>query len=105
MTVKACLSVLVLFIAPGIHAMETAPAGLQCEYSSNPLAIDVGKPRLSWILRPRDPVRRGTRQTAYRVLVATNPRDSGQGLRRPVGQRQSGFPGKRRRRVCRQGPC
>jgi alpha-L-rhamnosidase len=41
---------------------------LRCEYLHNPSAIDVPQPRLSWIL---DSERRGQRQTAYRVLVAS----------------------------------
>lgn len=43
---------------------------LRCEYLSNPLGIDVQKPRLSWRL---DPVARVRAQTAYRVLVASAP--------------------------------
>ena len=41
--------------------------GLRCEYLSNPLGIDVQKPRLSWMLNPAN--LRG--QSAYRVLVAS----------------------------------
>ena len=43
---------------------------LRCEYFANPLAIDVDRPRLSWVLRDD---RRGARQTAYHVLVASSP--------------------------------
>ena len=41
--------------------------GLRCEYLVNPLGIDEGKPRLSWISESSV---RGQKQTAYRVLVA-----------------------------------
>src|SRR5947207_8496110 len=44
--------------------------GLRCEYLSNPLGIDVQKPRLSWVLEAAANVRG---QSAYRVLVASNP--------------------------------
>jgi alpha-L-rhamnosidase len=44
--------------------------GLRCEYLSNPLGIDVQKPRLSWLLNPAANVRA---QSAYRVLVASSP--------------------------------
>lgn len=42
---------------------------LRCEYLSNPLGIDVLQPRLSWELREE---RRGARQTAYAIRVATS---------------------------------
>lgn len=44
--------------------------GLRCEYLSNPLGIDVLKPRLSWVLNPASGVRG---QDAYRVLAASSP--------------------------------
>jgi alpha-L-rhamnosidase len=44
--------------------------GLRCEYLSNPIGIDVQKPRLSWALSPAPGVRG---QSAYRVLVASAP--------------------------------
>ena len=44
--------------------------GLRCEYLSNPLGIDVQKPRLSWLLNPAPNVRG---QSAYHVLVASAP--------------------------------
>jgi alpha-L-rhamnosidase len=40
---------------------------LICEYRTNPLGIDVLRPRLSWRLQSD---RRGARQTAYRILAA-----------------------------------
>ncbi len=49
---------------------ETRPANLRCEYLTNPLGIDVVKPRLSWITESEQ---RGQRQTAYAVLVASTP--------------------------------
>jgi alpha-L-rhamnosidase len=43
---------------------------LRCEYRENPLGIDTPKPRLSWWLETE---RRGERQTAYQVVVASSP--------------------------------
>ena len=70
---QTLLSLLIgTFAFLGSHAAtagETAVAGLRCEYRDNPVGIDVVKPRLSWVLQSS---RRGERQTAYRVLVATS---------------------------------
>ncbi len=43
---------------------------LKCEYRSNPLGIDIPTPRLSWQIQSE---RRGARQTAYRILAASDP--------------------------------
>lgn len=45
------------------------PQQLRCEYLENPLGIEETRPRLSW--QVNDP-RRGARQTAYQVLVASS---------------------------------
>jgi alpha-L-rhamnosidase len=45
------------------------PIELRCEYETNPLGIDVARPRLSWKL---DDARRGAAQSAYQVLVASS---------------------------------
>jgi len=42
---------------------------LRCEYLTHPLGIDVAKPRLSWVIESD---RRGERQTAYQVLIASS---------------------------------
>ncbi|MBN1845219.1 MAG: family 78 glycoside hydrolase catalytic domain [Sedimentisphaerales bacterium] len=77
-----------LFVAHGGGLMASLPADtpaattaggaqsdvsidtLRCEYLADPLGIDVDRPRLSWVLRSQ---RRGQRQTAYQVLVASGP--------------------------------
>ena len=46
---------------------------LRCEYRVNPLGVDVPAPRLSWIMVSGEADRRGVRQTAYRILVASTP--------------------------------
>ena len=67
--------------AAGLDSVEEAKAAgsssvsvtdLRCEYRVDPLGIDTDAPRLSW--RLVDPAgRRGQRQTAYRILVASTP--------------------------------
>ena len=47
----------------------TTISHLTCEYRTNPLGIDVLQPRLSWQMQSD---RRGARQTAYRILVASS---------------------------------
>ena len=46
-----------------------APAHLQCEGMQEPLGIDIAHPRLSWHLQDS---RRGARQAAYEVRVASS---------------------------------
>ncbi len=50
---------------------DLRPAGLRCEYLVNPLGIDTPKPRLQWVLEPLTG-RRGKKQTAYQIIVATS---------------------------------
>jgi len=44
-------------------------ANLRCEYLSSPLGLDEMQPRLSWMM---ESARRGERQTAYQILVASS---------------------------------
>jgi alpha-L-rhamnosidase len=46
----------------------TTIINLTCEYQNNPLGIDITTPRLSWQLQTD---RRGAKQTAYRILAAS----------------------------------
>jgi alpha-L-rhamnosidase len=61
--------------AEAIPAAESvgpaAPASLRCEYLVDPLGIDVAKPRFFWVLKHTE---RGQVQTAYQVVVSTDPR-------------------------------
>jgi len=52
---------------------SSTPTDLRCEYRRNPLGIDETRPRLSWVLEPREPKARGQRQTAYQILAASSP--------------------------------
>jgi len=44
---------------------------LRCEYLTDPLGVDAGSPRLSWVLASGQ---RGAKQTAYQILVASSAR-------------------------------
>jgi alpha-L-rhamnosidase len=64
------LALIALCLVPSVRAAD-APATadyLRCEYRVDPLGIDITEPRLSWEMRD---VRRGAKQTAYQVLVAS----------------------------------
>jgi len=76
-TVAAIAAATLMAEAHGILAADpqTAKADLQptylrTEYLVNPLGLDEPHPRLSWELQSRT---RGQRQTAYQILVATQP--------------------------------
>ncbi|MGE5610592.1 MAG: family 78 glycoside hydrolase catalytic domain [Bacillota bacterium] len=60
----------VLSYLPSASQAATMVGGLRCEYLSNPLGIDAVRPRLSWVITSD---RRGERQTAWQVLVASSP--------------------------------
>jgi len=63
------VTLLSLFAAA--HAAPAMTVGrLRCEYLENPLGIDVVPPRLSWLVQSD---RRGARQTACQILVASSP--------------------------------
>lgn len=56
-------------VGPVADGMQVV--SLKCEYRDDPLGIDVLRPRLFWQLRS---MRRGERQTAYRIVVASDQR-------------------------------
>ena len=74
---RLMLSLSIVLLAPvatllaADRACSVEPAELRCEYLIDPLGIDVTKPRLSWQLQATDAGRRGQRQTAYQVIVAS----------------------------------
>jgi alpha-L-rhamnosidase len=63
---------ILLFMAKtaGAQNAPPAPSGLRLEYLTDPLGIDVPKPRFFWVL---DDSSRGQAQGAYQVLVSTSP--------------------------------
>jgi alpha-L-rhamnosidase len=48
---------------------------LTCEYRTNPLGIDINRPRVSWKIQSD---RRGTMQTAYQIQVTSNQENFGE---------------------------
>jgi len=71
MKIKLSIQILalgaVLQAAIGAAAMTTQ--NLRCEYLADPLGIDAGSPRLSWILASDQ---RGEMQAAYQILAASS---------------------------------
>jgi len=63
------ISFILLFGCAGSKHGGTAPSELRCEYRVNPLNVEARKPRLGWIIQSG---RRGWKQTAYEVLVASD---------------------------------
>jgi hypothetical protein len=60
-----------------IHETGSAPGSiiperLKCEWRVNPLGIDLARPHFSWTLKSVDAAARGTKQTAYQILVAVS---------------------------------
>src|ERR1039457_6574581 len=53
----------------GVCSAAVTAGNLRCEYLADPLGIDAGSPRLSWILSSNH---RGETQTAYQILVASS---------------------------------
>jgi len=66
----ACALVAAILTIPALAGSKLLPANLRCEYRVDPLGIDETQPRLSWTLESAE---RGQKQTAYRVLVASDP--------------------------------
>ena len=56
-------------VVAGLRSSDVRVGDLRCEYLTEPLGLDVPQPRLSWRLESH---RRGQRQTAYQVLVASS---------------------------------
>ena len=63
----SCFSAMVP--APAMPAGDCTVTGLRCEYTENPLGVDVPKPRLFWRLESE---KRGQRQSAYQILAASS---------------------------------
>lgn len=77
MWAKTVLSIAATAMSMAVIASLT-PSHLRCEFLTNPIGINEGMPRLSWIVSSD---RNGDRQTAYRIRVASDPEK----LRKGVG--------------------
>ena len=90
MYLRTAAHVLILVALLGTDRSEAQsslkPGDLVCEYKTNPVGIDVERPRLSWKIRSRE---RGWVQSAYQIQVATSAGRAR--LRAVVGFGQSGF--------------
>lgn len=60
---------MVVFLALPLSAEALTPEKLRVEYASEPLGLDVVRPRFSWIVASPE---RGARQTAYEITVANS---------------------------------
>ncbi|HTW94734.1 MAG TPA: family 78 glycoside hydrolase catalytic domain, partial [Tepidisphaeraceae bacterium] len=58
-----------LFVLPAPAAVTVS--GLQCEYLTDPVGIDVQTPRFTWVLIDAEKTR-GQKQTAYEIQVASS---------------------------------
>lgn len=66
---------LVVLLAASVSAQ--VPGNLRCEWQTEPVAIQTLTPSFSWIIRAVPEEKRGIRQTAYRIIVATSRRSIG----------------------------
>ena len=69
--ILTALTVSVLITAGATGAAGSLPPSqLQCEYMTNPMGMDVAKPRFYWAPAHTS---RGARQSSYQILVSGNP--------------------------------
>ena len=61
--------ILLLLVTSCTHDGQVKVTNLRCEYKTNPLGVDVEKPRFSWNLESD---RRGATQTSYQVFVSSD---------------------------------
>ncbi len=72
-TLTLVLGVTLVSLLAGTASANTLKVDkLRCEYLTDPIGIDVVKPRLSWVLQAANPADRALKQTAYQVLVASS---------------------------------
>ena len=59
------------YLTGEVQAAHLKPVYLRTEYCVDPLGVDVTQPRLSWQLESNQ---RGSKQTAFQILVASSPK-------------------------------
>ena len=79
---KPLAFLLLALVASAAGSQAAEVQDLRCESWTNPQGIDLAKPRLSWKISSD---RRGDRQTAYQVLVASSLGGLGCGTRQIAG--------------------
>ncbi len=74
--IKALLLFALLLWSVGSHAQSGSnlkPVALRTAYLRNPEGLDIAKPRFSWVLESKSKNVFAEKQTAYRIIVASNP--------------------------------
>jgi alpha-L-rhamnosidase len=66
---------MLLLVCSYCSAAGLIPTNLICEYSHNPLGVDIPRPRLSWIDTTDEFLAHGIRQSAYQIAVAASLAD------------------------------
>jgi len=61
-----------LLVSAACALAQVQPVNLRCDCLVEPLGLDVMRPAFSWNLHCTEPERRDIKQSAYRVLVASN---------------------------------
>ena len=69
--INVLILITIILIGAGWSEAQTSlkPSDLVCEYKTNPVGIDVERPRLSWKIRSQE---RGWVQSAYQLQVVTS---------------------------------
>jgi alpha-L-rhamnosidase len=67
---KKCFFLFFLQLVSLLGFAQIKVTGLSIEYLSNPIGIDVEKPRFSWIIESKE---HNVQQAAYQILVASSP--------------------------------
>jgi alpha-L-rhamnosidase len=75
-TTVLALAILSAASTLSLRAERLTPVGLRTEYLDNPAGLDEPRPRLTWQAQSHE---RGQRQTAYRILVASDETQLGAG--------------------------
>ncbi len=70
---KGFLLPFLICLASSIYAAGLQPVHLRTEYLTNPLGLDMLHPRLNWEFEAASRPEHGLRQTAYQILVASEP--------------------------------
>ena len=65
---QAAMVIFVLLLSCFTTASDLTPTHLRCEFSENPMGVDMQNPRLYWRVVSGQ---RARYQTAYRILVAS----------------------------------
>ena len=69
-TIFITLLLLPMCLSAGYSQSSIVPVDLTCEYRTDPVGLDVPRPRLGWVLKAADDTRHGQRQSAYRIFVS-----------------------------------